>query len=80
MSETQITSGVVVVVSHHFLRRTARNRAADLNRRYYGAAVPKRDRRYRVQSYVRGPFGFKVVDTGKPPNRRSNERKPVSGR
>jgi hypothetical protein len=53
------------VVSHHLLRRTARARRDKLNLKAYGshARIPKKRPRFQVRSYVRGPFGFKVVDT-----------------
>lgn len=48
------TVGVGETVSRHFLRRTARSAARRLNR-----AHP--DKHFTVESYVRGPFGWRVA-------------------
>lgn len=43
-------------VSHHFLRRTARKRRDELRERWPS-------NRFKVVSYKRGPFGFRVERT-----------------
>lgn len=52
-------------VSHHMLRRTARARRDKLNLVNYGSAkrIPPKRPRFQVHSYIRGPWGWKVVDT-----------------
>lgn len=52
---------VYPVVSHHFLRRTARKKAEQLNQRErirYGDS----DRYYAVQKYRRGLYKYRVIE------------------
>lgn len=45
-------------ISRHYLRRTARARARELNRREYPLA---REPRYTVERAWRGPFRWRVI-------------------